>query len=255
LMRSNPMDKSRTNSVLLVLLERSERFRAHARPGARREVQVVPGGAWRVTPGRPRARGFRNYPGLGGSASPWGSAGRSGPGSGRPATRAPAAPARAAPPAEATTSHRVTRGSSRQDARLAATSSASDRAPAATQARADPASAAGPCRAASAPSPRARSRAPSARPNTRAATSSAAAPTHGLAGTAGQARAVTPSATRPAATAVAPRRSSDGISVEVNCTLLPGPPSSATRLMDDPDVGFPVLAEVPDAVPEFGPFA
>jgi hypothetical protein len=138
--------------------------------------------------------------------------------SGRSATRAPAAPARAAPPAEAATSHRVTRGSSRHDARLAATSSASDRAPAATQARADPAPAAGPCRAANAPSPRARSRAPSARPNTWAATSSAAAPTHGRAGTVGQARAVTPSATRPAATAVAPRRSSDGISVEVTCT-------------------------------------
>jgi hypothetical protein len=34
LMRSNPMDKSRTNSVLLVLLERSERFRARTRSRA-----------------------------------------------------------------------------------------------------------------------------------------------------------------------------------------------------------------------------
>ena len=137
-----------------------------------------------------------------------------------PAARAPAAPARAAPPAEAATSHQVTRGRSGQDFRLATTSSASDRAPAATQARADPASAAGPCSAASAPSPRARSRAPSARPNTWAATSSAAAPTHGRAGTDGQARAVTPSATRPTATAVAPRRSSDTIEVEVTCASL-----------------------------------
>ena len=159
-------------------------------------------------------------------------------------TRAPAAPATAAPPAEAATSHRVTRGRSRHDDRLATTSSASDRAPAATQARADPACAAGPCSAASAPSPRARSRAPSARPNTRAATSSAAAPTHGRAGTDGQARAVTPSATRPAATAKAPRRSSDGTSVDVTCTLPSRPPSSAARLMDDPYVRLPVLAEV-----------
>jgi hypothetical protein len=33
-MRSNPMDKSRTNSVLLVFLERSERFRARTRSRA-----------------------------------------------------------------------------------------------------------------------------------------------------------------------------------------------------------------------------
>ena len=46
---------------------------------------------------------------------------------------AAAAPVSAAPPADAATSHRVSRGSSRHDARLAATSKASDRAPAATQ--------------------------------------------------------------------------------------------------------------------------
>ena len=42
------------------------------------------------------------------------------------------------PPADAATSHRVNRGSSRHDGRLAATSSASDSAPAATHARAGP---------------------------------------------------------------------------------------------------------------------
>jgi len=49
---------------------------------------------------------------------------------------APAAPATAAPPADAATSHLVSRGSSLHDAALAATSRASDRAPAATQAAA-----------------------------------------------------------------------------------------------------------------------
>jgi hypothetical protein len=129
--------------------------------------------------------------------------------SGRTAS-APAAPVIAAPPADATTSHRPAGGSSRHDARLATTSRASDRAPAATHALADPGSAASRWSALSAPSPRARSRAPRARPNTRAARSSRAAPTHGRAGTEGQARAVRPSATRPAATAQAPRRSSAG---------------------------------------------
>ena len=48
------------------------------------------------------------------------------------------APQPAAPPADATTSHRVTRGSSRHASRLATTSSASDSAPAATQAQGRP---------------------------------------------------------------------------------------------------------------------
>ena len=53
------------------------------------------------------------------------------------------------------------------------------------------------------------SRAPSARPNTRAPSSSADAPTQGRAGTDGRASAATPSATRPAATAVAACRSNE----------------------------------------------
>jgi len=130
---------------------------------------------------------------------------------------APATPTRAAPPADPATSHRLIRGSSRHDDRLATTSRASDRAPAATHAQADPGSAAGRCSAVSAPSPRATSRAPRARPNTRAARSSAATPTHGRAGTEGQARAARPSATRPAATARAPRRSSAATAVELTC--------------------------------------
>jgi hypothetical protein len=130
---------------------------------------------------------------------------------------APAAPTSAALPADTATSHRLIRGSSRHDDRLATTSRASDRAPAAIHAQADPGSSAGRCSAVSAPSPRAMSRAPRARPNTRAARSSAAAPTHGRAGTEGQARAVRPSATRPAATALAPRRSSAAIAVELTC--------------------------------------
>ncbi len=150
---------------------------------------------------------------------------------------APAAPTSAAPPADPATSHRLIRGSSRHDDRLATTSRASDRAPAATHAQADPGSAAGRCSAVSAPSPRAMSRAPRARPNTRAARSSAAAPTHGRAGTEGQARAVSPSATRPAATALAPRRSSAAIAVELTCACpssvpvraSPGPGASSLR--------------------------
>ncbi len=54
-----------------------------------------------------------------------------------PSVSAPAAPTRAEPPADTTTSHRLTRGSSGHDDRLATTSRASDRAPAATQAGAD----------------------------------------------------------------------------------------------------------------------
>ena len=89
--------------------------------------------------------------------------------------------------------------------------------PAATHAQADPGSAARRCNVVSAPSPRAISRAPRARPNTRAARSSAAAPTQGRAGTEGQARAVSPSATRPAATALTPRRSSAPIAAGLTC--------------------------------------
>src|SRR5439155_987339 len=117
---------------------------------------------------------------------------------------AAAAPARAAPPADAATSHLVSRGSSLQDAALAATSRASDRAPAPTQAAAWPESAAGPCRAARAPRPRARSRAPRAPPNTRADRLPPQPPTHGRAGTERQPRAVTPGPTSPAATHTAP---------------------------------------------------
>ncbi len=148
---------------------------------------------------------------------------------------APAAPTRAAPPAEPATSHRLIRGSSRHDDRLATTSRASDRAPAATHAQADPGSAAGRCSAVSAPSPRAISRAPRARPNTRAARSSAAAPTHGRAGTEGQARAVSPSATRPAATVLAPRRSSAAIAVQLTCACPSSVPVRASPGRYAPD--------------------
>jgi hypothetical protein len=134
---------------------------------------------------------------------------------------AAAAPAIAAPPAEPMTSQRVSRGNSCHEDRLAATSRASERAPAATHALACPASPSWRCKAASAPRPSARSRPPSARPNTCAARLSAAAPTQGRAGTDGQARAVRPSATRPAATAAAPRRNKTGIAV-VNVQFLPG---------------------------------
>ena len=127
------------------------------------------------------------------------------------------------------------RGSSRHDDRLATTSRASDRAPAATHALADPGSAAGRCSAVSAPSPRAMSRAPRARPNTRAARSSAAAPTHGRAGTEGQARAVRPSATRPAATARAPRRSSAATAVALTCARPSSVPARASPGRYAPD--------------------
>jgi hypothetical protein len=163
--------------------------------------------------------------------------------------RAPAAPARAAPPADAATSHRLPRGSSGHADRLATTSRASDRAPAATQADADPGSAAGRWSAASAPRPRARSRAPRARPNTRAARSSAAAPTQGRAGTEGQARAAAPSATRPAATAWAPRRSNSGVTVKVTCAL---PLSTSARLFRrsyGPTDHSPVAVTVPGCLP------
>ena len=128
---------------------------------------------------------------------------------------APATPTSAAAPADRTTSHRPTRGSSRQDDTVATTSRESDTAPAATHVLADPGSAAGRCSAVSAPSPRATSRAPRARPNTRATRSSAPAPTQGRDGTDGRASAARPMATRPAATATAPRRARAGISVNV----------------------------------------
>jgi hypothetical protein len=121
---------------------------------------------------------------------------------------APAAPVSAARAADATTSHRLLRGRSRHDERLAITSRESDRAPAAIQAQADPGSAARCRNALSAPIPRATSRAPTARPSTRPATSPAAAPTSGRASTDGHAMAVRRSATRPTATAQASRRSS-----------------------------------------------
>src|SRR6185312_2549451 len=84
----------------------------------------------------------------------------------RKAASVPAAPAIAAPPAAAAISQRVARGSRGHAAAVTATSRASDSAPAAYQAPADR-EPDGACRtAASAPRPRARSRAPSARPNT-----------------------------------------------------------------------------------------
>jgi hypothetical protein len=126
---------------------------------------------------------------------------------------APATPISAAPPADAATSHRPLRGSSRHARTLTATSTASDKAPAATHPLAHRWPPAERRSAASAPTPKARSRAPSARPNTRTARSSPAAPTQGRAGTTGQASATTPSAARPAATATAPRRSSSVASV------------------------------------------
>ena len=149
--------------------------------------------------------------------------------------RAPAAPVRAAPLADAITSHRPFSGSSRHDDRLAITSRASDRAPAATHAEADPRSAAGRCIAVSAPSPRAMSRAPRARPNTRAARSSAAAPTHGRAGTEGRARAVRPIATRATATALAPRPSNAGIAPGITCAVPSRGPVAAVRGMYAPN--------------------
>src|SRR5579862_3749818 len=131
---------------------------------------------------------------------------------------AAAAPTSAAAPADPATSHRPVRGSRRHDDRLATTSRASDRAPAATHALAEPGSAGVRRRAVSAPTPRATSRAPSARPNTCAARSSAAAPTQGRDGTDGRARAVRPIATRPAATAVAPYRASVATSISEEST-------------------------------------
>ncbi len=126
---------------------------------------------------------------------------------------AAAAPTRAEAAADPATSQRPVRGSWRHDDRLATTSRASETAPAATHVLAEPGSAWVRRRAVSAPSPRATSRAPSARPNTRAARSSAAAPTQGRDGTDGQASAIRPIATRPAATAVAPYRASAAISI------------------------------------------
>ena len=160
-------------------------------------------------PGRqPRLRFSADWRASGAVVRPGGERSPAVPPCGARAAHAPAPPIRAAPAADAATSHRPVPGSSRHDPTVAATSSASDKAPAATHAPADPGWSAGRCSAASAPSPKATSRAPSARPKTRTARSSAAVPTQGRAGAAGQASAVSPSATRPAATAMAPRRSS-----------------------------------------------